>query len=107
MKFNLAKKREGVSEGAWPGGYFVPFHNTLGGSEGFSGFPEEKAGFWGGNVAGGRSHLPLFTVTQGLQEHLHCKSFLLLHTFFINIAAITVHFLILLLFPVNCSYLNP
>lgn len=45
MKLNLAKKREGVSEGAWPGGYSVPFHITLGGSVGFSGFPEEEQGF--------------------------------------------------------------
>lgn len=29
-----------------------------------------------------------------------------LHTLVINIVAVTVHFLILLLFPINCSYLN-
>lgn len=96
-----------MAEGAGPGGYSVPFHSTarVGVRDSLVSWKSGR-GFSGGNVAGRGSHLPLFIVTQGVQEHFACKSLFLLYTFFINIVAITVHFLISLLFAVNCAYLN-
>lgn len=48
------------------------------------------------------------TVQRGVvgDEHARVKCLFLVHSI-ISISAITVHFLISLLFPVNCCYLNP
>lgn len=97
-----------MAEGAWPGGCSVPFHiiARVGVRDSLAS-QKRNRGFGGGNAAGGGSHPPLLIVSWGLQEHFACKSLSHLCTFVINIVAITVHFLISLLFLVNFSYLNP
>lgn len=58
--------------------------------------PRARGSGQGGVTAGSSSMVSIFA----------CESLALLYTFVINTVAVTVPFLILLLFPVTCSYLN-